>query len=127
MSEQIQGSAPDNREVRQLGMICHLIALVGIIIPFGSVLGPLIFWQLKKGVSPFVDEQGKEALNFWLNVLVVGIVLAILARIPLLGLIFLLALVVVGLGALGLTVFAAIKINEGQNWRYPLPILRLIK
>jgi len=127
MTEQAQGTAPDNREVRQLGMICHLIALVGIIVPFGSVLGPLIFWQLKKGVDPFVDEQGKESLNFWLNVLVIGIVAGILTRIPLLGLIFLLVLVVVGLGALGLTVYAAVKINEGQNWRYPLPILRLIK
>jgi len=123
MNEQPLSS--NNKEDRQLGMICHLIALLGIIIPFGSVLAPLIFWQVKKN-NAFADEQGKESLNFQLNVLVIGIVLAILARIPLLGLLFLLALVVVGLGALGLTVYAAVKINEGQNWRYPLPILRLI-
>jgi len=116
-----------NKEDRQLGMICHLIALIGVVIPFGTVLGPLVFWQVKKLGNPFVDEQGKESLNFQLNALVIAIVLFILMRIPGIGVLFTLALLIVVLGALGFAVFAAVKINEGQNWRYPLPILRLIQ
>jgi len=116
-----------NKEDRQLGMICHLIALIGVIIPFGTVLGPLVFWQVKKAGNPFVDEQGKESLNFQLNALVVAIVLGILMIVPGIGGIFRLLVIVTILGALGFAVFAAVKINEGQNWRYPLPILRLIQ
>ena len=36
--------------------------------PFGNVLGPLIVWQVKKDLDPFVDAQGKEALNFQISV-----------------------------------------------------------
>jgi len=116
-----------NKEDRQQGMICHLIALIGLIVPFGTVLGPLVFWQVKKAGNPFVDEQGKESLNFQLNALVIAIVLFILMRVPGIGLIFGLALLIVVAGTLGLAVLAAVKISEGQNWRYPLPILRLIQ
>jgi len=125
MNDEAQASY--NKEDRQLGMICHLIALVGLIIPFGTVLGPLVFWQVKKADNPFVDEQGKESLNFQLNALVMAIVLFILMRVPGIGPLFGLALLIVALGALGFAVFAAVKISEGQNWRYPLPILRLIQ
>jgi len=125
MTEPISGGI--NKDDRQQGMICHLIALIGLIIPLGAILGPLVFWQIKKASSPFVDEQGKESLNFQLNAWVIAIVLFILARVPVIGIIFLLALIVVAFGALGFAVFAAVKINQGENWRYPLPILRLIK
>ncbi|MCB1569390.1 MAG: DUF4870 domain-containing protein, partial [Xanthomonadales bacterium] len=43
-------------------MFAHLSALVGIIIPFGNIIGPLIIWQIKKDQFPSVDDQGKEAL-----------------------------------------------------------------
>jgi len=125
MTEPVSGGT--NQEDRQQGMICHLIALIGLIIPFGGILGPLVFWQVKKAGSAFVDEQGKESLNFQLNAWVIAVVLFVLARIPGIGVIFLLALIVVVFGALGFAVFAAVKINQGENWRYPLPILRLIK
>ena len=51
-------------EVRQGAMLCHLAAFLGFVFPFGSVVGPLILWQMKKELDPFIDDQGKEALNF---------------------------------------------------------------
>jgi len=35
-------------EVRQGAMLCHLAAFLGFVFPFGSVVGPLILWQMKK-------------------------------------------------------------------------------
>ena len=32
---------------KQMGMFCHLAAFAGMIIPFGSIIGPLIIWQMK--------------------------------------------------------------------------------
>jgi uncharacterized protein len=53
---------------RQWAMFAHLAALAGFVIPFGNLIGPLIVWQIKKNEMPFVDDQGKEALNFQITV-----------------------------------------------------------
>lgn len=37
-----------NAEAKQWAMFAHLAALAGFIIPFGSIVGPLLVWQLKK-------------------------------------------------------------------------------
>ncbi|MBD8527000.1 DUF4870 domain-containing protein [Pseudoxanthomonas sp. CAU 1598] len=102
-------------------MFTHLSALVGFLIPLGSIIAPLIMWQVKKAESPFIDEQGKEALNFQITVLIAVIVCIILSFV----LIGLLLLPIVGIGALVLTIIAGIKANEGVSYRYPMT-LRLI-
>jgi uncharacterized Tic20 family protein len=70
----------------------------------------------------FVDDQGKEALNFQITVFGAAVISFFLMFI----LIGFLLIFVVGLGALVLTIIAAIKANEGVAYRYPLTI-RLIK
>ncbi|MBX9403834.1 DUF4870 domain-containing protein [Lysobacter sp. BMK333-48F3] len=102
-------------------MLAHLSTLVGLIVPFGSVLGPLVVWLIKKDTMPFAAEQGKEALNFNITVLIAFIVSAILT-IVLIG--FLLMLVV-GLAWLVLTILAALSANKGEAYRYPMT-LRLV-
>jgi uncharacterized Tic20 family protein len=51
-------------ESRMWGMLCHLSALSAYVTGFGGILGPLIVWLIKKDTMPFVDDQGKESLNF---------------------------------------------------------------
>ena len=109
-------------EARQWGMFAHLSALIGIIIPFGNLLGPLIIWQMKKAEMPFVDDQGKEALNFQISVALAAVVCFIL-MVVVIGFPLLMLL---GLAALVLTIIAGIKANEGQNYRYPFS-WRLVK
>lgn len=60
-------------------MLCHLAAFLGFVFPFGSVVGPLILWQMKKEVDPFIDDQGKEALNFQITVAIAWIACIVLA------------------------------------------------
>lgn len=103
-------------------MFAHLSALIGLIVPFGNVLGPLVIWLVQKDKMAFVDDQGKEALNFQITVFGAAVISAFLMLI----LIGFLLIFVVGLGALVLTIIAAIKANEGVAYRYPLTI-RLIK
>lgn len=109
-------------EARQWALFAHLSALVGFIIPLGSVLGPLIIWQIKKAEFPFVDDQGKEALNFQITVLIAVLACLVLSVV----LIGFLLLPVVGIAALVLTIMGGIKANNGETYRYPLT-LRLIK
>ncbi|WP_339545325.1 DUF4870 domain-containing protein [Pseudomonas sp. RA_35y_Pfl2_P32] len=111
-----------SREVRQWAMFCHLSALLGIWLPFGSLIGPLILWQMKREVDPFIDDQGKEALNFQISVAIASVI-CLLLMVVVIGF-FLFALLAIG--ALVLTIIAGVKANEGQVYRYPFT-WRLIK
>nr|WP_193074449.1 DUF4870 domain-containing protein [Pseudomonas sp. FME51] len=110
-------------DARLWAMIAHLAGFLGYFIPvIGSLIGPLIVWQLKKDLHPFVDDQGKEALNFQITV-AIAVAVCLLLMIVAIG--FLL-IWVVGIGAIVLMIIAAIKANEGTAYRYPF-CLRLIK
>lgn len=104
-----------SQEARQWAMFCHFAAFLGFIFPFGNLLGPLIVWQIKRESDPFVDRQGKEALNFQITVSL-AVVVSFLLMLVVIGF-FLLGLV--SIGALVLTIIAGIKANEGLDYRYP--------
>ena len=116
-----------NLKARMWAMVCHLAGFAGLlpIMPaFGSVLGPLIVWMIKKDEYSFVDEQGKEAVNFQLTMVIYGVVSAFL----LLTCIGIVLLPVVILVDMVLMVIAAIKADDGYHYRYPYPlIIRFIK
>ena len=64
---------PDKTE-RTLGMLCHLLALcMFTCIPFANIFGPLVLWLIKKDDYPFVDDQGKESVNFQITMSLVYI------------------------------------------------------
>ncbi|MGE6792192.1 hypothetical protein SAMN05216206_1335 [Pseudomonas guineae] len=109
-------------EARQWAMLCHFAAFLGLVIPFGNLLGPLIVWQIKKDLDPFVDAQGKEALNFQISV-ALAVMLCFLLMVVVVGFPL---LMLVSIAALVLTIIAGIKANEGQAYRYPFA-WRLVK
>jgi uncharacterized Tic20 family protein len=119
-SEPPMAGAPSADE-RQWAMFAHLSALIGLIIPFGSIVGPLVIWLIKKDTMPFVNDQGKEALNFNITVAIAAIVGWILCFI----LIGFLVLAVLAIGWLVFVIIATIKANEGTTYRYPFT-LRLV-
>jgi uncharacterized protein len=123
MSEEFQVPQPvPSQEARQWAMFCHFAAFLGLVFPFGSLLGPLIVWQVKKDMDPFVDAQGKEALNFQISVALAAVV-CVLLMVVMIGFPLLMLL---GLAALILTIIAGIKANEGKPYRYPFT-WRLLK
>ncbi|MBS7842781.1 DUF4870 domain-containing protein [Pseudomonas fluorescens] len=103
-------------EVRQAAMLCHLAAFLGFVFPFGSVVGPLILWQMKKEVDPFIDDQGKEALNFQITVAIAWIACIVLA-FAVVGFFLMLAMAI---ATVVLTIIGSIKANKGIVYRYPL-------
>ncbi|MBD8092503.1 DUF4870 domain-containing protein [Pseudomonas fluorescens] len=103
-------------EVRQSAMLCHLAAFLGFVFPFGSVVGPLILWQMKKEVDPFIDDQGKEALNFQITVAIAWMACIVLA-FAVIGFFLMFALAI---ATVVLTIIGSIKANKGIAYRYPL-------
>jgi uncharacterized Tic20 family protein len=122
MNQQVNNDSNVSKDERTWGMLCHLVAFSGFIIPFGNLLGPLIIWLIKKDEMPFVDDQGKESLNFQLTMLIALIISAILV-VVLIGFALLAILAVFQIIVL---IIATIKANEGVRYRYPYAI-RFIK
>lgn len=107
------------REARMWAMWCHLGALSGFLgIPFGSILVPAVIWLTKRDSHPFIDENGRESLNFQVSLLLYFVVAAILCLV-LVGFLF---LPVLYIGGLVLSIVAAIRANDGVPYRYPLTI-----
>jgi hypothetical protein len=111
-----------SKEERTWAMAAHISAVAGFVFPFGNVIGPLLIWILKKEEFPFVDDQGKEALNFQISItiyiLISVVLIFILIGIP--------ALIIIAIFALIMTIIGAINAYDGKKYRYPLTI-RLIK
>ena len=117
---------------RNMAMLCHLISFVGIVLPFGNILGPLVVWLTQREKSSFVDEHGKESINFQLSLIVysfVGVVVLIVSAILVIVFIGIFMLIIVALVALAFFVFsfvvvilAAIRASNGEMYRYPLSI-----
>lgn len=108
----------NTQDEKMWGMFVHLSALAGYIIPLGSIIGPLVIWSIKKEEYPFVDDQGKEALNFNISMIIYYIASAILIFIVI-GILMLIAL---GIFQLIMIIIASVKANNGETFRYPMTI-----
>jgi len=94
-------------------------------IPF-NIIGPLVVWMIKKDEFPFVNDQGKEALNFQISMTMCGIAAVLVCVVlsfvcigsflmPLVGLAWLVVELV-------MIIRAAMAANKGEAFRYPLAI-----
>jgi len=111
-----------DKDARTWGMLCHLLALCGYIgVPFGWILGPLVMWLIKRDQYSFVNDQGKESLNFQISITIYGLV-ALLPSLLLVGL----PLIALGIFGVVMVIIATIEANKGVRYRYPLTI-RLLK
>ena len=130
----------------------HISAFSKLFIPFGTIIGPLIVWVTTREKSEFIDQNGKEALNFNISVLLYTVVLALFC-IPLAlhfgfsvenfeaihghveaydllnfknNIIFLMIFGVLFVSLFALSIYAvimaAIKASEGEVYNYPLKI-----
>ena len=116
------GDSGLSKDSLNMGMLCHLLAFSGIIVPFGTILGPLIMWLVKKDADPYVDQQGKESVNFQISMMIYTIVSIILIFVVI-GAILLPVIIIANIV---LTIIGTVKASKGEPWQYPLTI-RLIK
>ena len=61
---------------KSVSTFIHLSTFLKYFFPFGNFVGPLLLWTINKERS-FVDEHGKQALNFQLSVLVYTLVIGL--------------------------------------------------
>jgi hypothetical protein len=110
--------------------LIHISAFASYFFPLGGVIAPLIFWQVKKDESTYLDEQGKEAVNFNLSFLLYTFVLGLslfstsFFHFPSLFGIFggVSIVVILGIIRFVLIIQAALKANHNEYYKYPLTI-----
>lgn len=108
--------APDQE--RTWGLLAHLSAFAGSLVGGLTPLGPLVVMLTMGERSAFVRRHAVEALNFnisFLIYLVVSLVLVIL-------LVGFLLIPLLAIAWVVLVIVAAVKANQGEDYRYPLTI-----
>ena len=104
---------------KQWGMFTHLAALATFVLPVaGNIIGPLIIYLIKKDEYEFVNEQGKEVLNFQITW---SIIFTISLMMILVG-IGVLMLIGFGIAWLILVIVGSVAASNGEYYKYPLTI-----
>jgi uncharacterized protein len=121
-TNQAAGAGAVDQAVRNAAVAAHLSTFAGLVVPFGSVIGPLAVWLTRRRRDPFIDQAGREALNFGISIAIYGAVVLV-AALMLVGIPLLIAGVVAWVVLASL---AAVRASHGQAYRYPLT-LRLVR
>lgn len=98
----------------------HMVGVVGLLgggLPLLGCIGAIILWRAKARRSEFLDDHGREAVNFQLSLMLYGLVMTL----PSLGFVW---FVLAALSIFG-CVRGAMAANRGDYYRYPV-CLRLI-
>lgn len=125
-----------NKNEYNTAFFLHLSAFFGYVFPFGGVIAPLVIWELKKRESDFLDQNGKEAINFNLSFLLYSFILGIsifpfafrsffseFYHFDWFGIVSLISLVgILAIIRFVLIISAATKANRGEIYKYPLTI-----
>lgn len=114
---------------RNIAMWMHLSLLGNLFAPVVIFVVPLVLWLTRREDSPFIDDHGKETLNFHITLLlyvlalpVVGaIVGALLCGVGLIVTIPVSIALPYVLGVIGM-IMAAKAAHRGEYYRYPMSI-----
>ncbi len=116
---------------RSYSLLMHLTLLAHLIVPYVAIIAPIIMWLVRKEKSSYIDDHGREAVNFQITLLLYTIILPAIAAI--IGVItcsvgfVLLVPAIFGPYILGLVgmIMGAMAANRGEFFRYPMT-LRLL-
>ena len=112
---------------RTYATFTHLVPLIAHFVGIGtglmgvSAVLALVMWRIRAKDSPFINDHGKESLNFQISLLIYALVgwalVIVLVGIPILVAVFI-------LGIVG-SVRACMAAHRGEYYRYPMT-LRLL-
>jgi hypothetical protein len=70
-------------EEKTWGALVHLGGLIGMAVLsyVGNIIGALVMWLIKRNDSSFIDNQGKEALNFQITLSFINVAIGLIFSI----------------------------------------------
>jgi hypothetical protein len=107
-------ATPDQRTYALFTHLSLVLAHMGIM-----VIPPLVLWLIKRKESHFIDDHGREALNFQISLLIYALVSTLLIPVCGLGIVGWIATYILGIVGM---IMAAVAANRGEYFRYPATI-----
>ncbi len=111
---------------RTYALMLHLSLLAHVVLTLIAIIIPIVMWQAKKKESPFLDDHGREAVNFQISLIIWSIALPIIAALVGLitcgvGLVLLIPAAILPyiVGVVGM-IQASMAANRGEFYRYPM-------
>jgi uncharacterized Tic20 family protein len=96
----------------------HLSLIAHSILPVIAFAVPLVMWLVKKDESAYINDHGREAVNFQISLGIYNIIFSVLIFL-LVGIPLLIALQIFSIVVM---ILAAIAANRGELYRYPMTI-----
>lgn len=128
-------AATPERTYSTMNHLAGLLSLMSAGVPLPGLLGTIIMWRIKHNDSPFLDDHGREAVNFQISLVIYAlgaVALGTTISVVTFGLAAPLVVIAAPLAyvayvALNLVgcIRGAIAANKGEYYRYPMSI-RLI-
>lgn len=69
-----------DKKEKNIGTLMHLSTFTQFFIPFGNFIGPLLLWTIYKN-DRFVNQHGKECLNFQISLFLYAAAIGIISFI----------------------------------------------
>ncbi len=99
-------------------LFMHLSLLVHGAFPI--VIPAVVMWLIKRDKSPFVDDHGREAINFQISLIIYNLAAGVFGFVTC-GIGWFMFAPIYILGLVGITL-ASIAAGKGQFYRYPMNI-----
>lgn len=109
-----------------VAVLMHLLTFVGLVFPLGNIIAVLILWLVKRGTSEYLDEVGKEVLNFNISVIFWAILLTLLTFTVVGAIVTIPLFIILALIFIICPIIGAVKSSNEQMYSYPATI-RLLK
>ncbi|HIA46810.1 MAG TPA: DUF4870 domain-containing protein [Candidatus Hydrogenedentes bacterium] len=112
--------------VRRWASACHLSVLVGFLFaPIGPPLVAFIVWRMKRDEHFYIDEQGRESVNFQFSMallVVVSWVMLKMLKPILLGYFLGWVPILIYIAQVLLALVGALRAYDGEKFHYPFSI-----
>jgi uncharacterized Tic20 family protein len=111
-------ATPLSKEERLYAAACHFAGLPIFTVVLANIIAPLVIWLIKRDTMPFVNEHGKESLNFQITIVIAYAISIVLIYLCV-------GFVLLGIVAIVQVIFpiiAGITACDGKPYRYPLTI-----
>jgi uncharacterized Tic20 family protein len=64
-----------NQHHKNIATFIHLSTFTRFLIPFGNFIGPIVLWSINKNKSEFIDDNGKQAINFQISIFLYAVII----------------------------------------------------
>ena len=78
MTNQSEKIMIDNHQ-KNIATFIHLSTFSRFVIPLGNFIGPIVLWVINKDKSEFIDEHGKQAINFQMSLFLYALIIGTLS------------------------------------------------